>query len=901
MSGAAVRRRWLAPEVVQTSAMDCGPAALKCLLEGFGVHVSYGRLREACQTSVDGTSIDTVTEIINQLGLDAAQVMLPADHLLLPEANALPAIGVMRLPGGDTHFVVVWSYVAGFVQVMDPGTGRHFVRPRRFCEELYIHNQLLPAESFRAYAGSDGFLKPLESRLAKLRVPARGQALLERAAADPSARTFATVDAAVRMTEALAAAGGIPRGISAARLVDALVEEELARPPDPPVPNPNAQRPSDAPIPAAYWTVRPAPSNDGGERLWMRGTVMVQVKGVRSRVDRAASLSPELALALTEPPERPGRTLWSLLREDGLLAPVALLLGLSLAGGAAVFEAVLLRSVLELTRSLGVFHQRFTAALMLLVFIGALLLLEASITSGLVRHGRHLEARLRIAFLKKIPRLSDRYFQSRPTSDMIHRSHSVHLLRVLPWHGGSLVRSMMELLVTTAGIIWLDPAGAWLALLVAVLSVGVPLALVPVLMERDLRVRTIAGALSRFYLDALLGIAPVRAHGAERAVRREHEGVLTDWVRSSLDVLRAAVSVEAVQALVGFACSGALVLGFLARANDPAGTLLLLYWSLNLPVIGEQIALLMRRYPSHRNTTLRLLEPLGAPDETKPPAEGDVREVAPEAPASIRLEGVRVVASGHTILRGIHLNVAPGEHVAIVGPSGAGKSSLVGLLFGWHRPEEGTLLVDGVPLDETRLPALRRATVWIDPGVQLFNRSLYDNLRYGQERDRLPMMRVLEDADLSRMLEFLPQGMQTTLGEGGGLVSGGEGQRVRFGRAVHRGPVRLVILDEPFRGLDREMRQKLLARARALWSNATLLTITHDVGETRSFPRVLVVEDGRVVEDGAPEELMREGTRYRALLDSEEAVRRKLWEGPEWRHLTIEQGRLVDHKTEDLR
>jgi ATP-binding cassette subfamily B protein len=364
-------------------------------------------------------------------------------------------------------------------------------------------------------------------------------------------------------------------------------------------------------------------------------------------------------------------------------------------------------------------------------------------------------------------------------------------------------------------------------------------------------------------------------------------------------MVRAAVSVEAMQAFAGFACACALVLGHLTRAGDPSRALLLLYWSLNLPVIGEQVALLVRRYPSYRNVTLRLLEPLGALDETEAPASGGTHEAAPERPAALRLEGVRAVAAGHTILEEVSLTVAPGEHVAIVGPSGAGKSSLVGLLLGWLRAEEGTLLVDGAPLDSTRLAALRRATVWVDPAVQLFNRPLYDNLRYGQEREPLPMMRVIEEADLRRLLELLPRGLQTPLGEGGALVSGGEGQRVRFGRAVHRGAARLVILDEPFRGLDREKRHELLMRARALWSGATLLTITHDVGETRSFPRVLVIEGGRVVEDGSPGELLREGTRYRALLDAEEAVRQGLWEGPGWRHLRIEKGRLVTRGTEE--
>src|SRR5262252_3313818 len=114
------KRRLWASEVVQTSAMDCGPAALTCILEGFGLSVSYGRLREACQTDVDGTSIDVMEDVANQLGVTAEQVMIPLDHLLLPETKADPALLVVRNPDGNTHFVVVWRRLGRVVQVMDP-------------------------------------------------------------------------------------------------------------------------------------------------------------------------------------------------------------------------------------------------------------------------------------------------------------------------------------------------------------------------------------------------------------------------------------------------------------------------------------------------------------------------------------------------------------------------------------------------------------------------------------------------------------------------------------------------------------------------------------------------------------------------------------------------------------
>src|SRR5262249_22201130 len=168
MNEIRTRRHLLAPEIIQTSAMDCGPASLKCLLEGYGIPVSYGRLREACQTDVDGTSIDVLEVVANQLGLAAEQVMLPTDHLLLPEADALPAVLVVRLPNNFTHFLLVWRRHGSFVQIMDPASGRRWLTGRRLLEEVYVHTARVPGADWRAWAGSDDFLRPLAARLRAL-------------------------------------------------------------------------------------------------------------------------------------------------------------------------------------------------------------------------------------------------------------------------------------------------------------------------------------------------------------------------------------------------------------------------------------------------------------------------------------------------------------------------------------------------------------------------------------------------------------------------------------------------------------------------------------------------------------------------------------------------------------
>src|SRR5215510_11541697 len=162
------RRHKIIPEVVQISATDCGPASLKSVFAGMGFELNYRVLREACQTDVDGTSIVTLEEISNQLGLNAEQVMLPLDHVFLPEARALPAIIVTLTPGGRPHFVVLWKRVGPFVQVMNPATGRHWTTVRALSAQLYQHTTRVPATLWREWAGSDEAVASLGQRLRSL-------------------------------------------------------------------------------------------------------------------------------------------------------------------------------------------------------------------------------------------------------------------------------------------------------------------------------------------------------------------------------------------------------------------------------------------------------------------------------------------------------------------------------------------------------------------------------------------------------------------------------------------------------------------------------------------------------------------------------------------------------------
>jgi ATP-binding cassette subfamily B protein len=541
------------------------------------------------------------------------------------------------------------------------------------------------------------------------------------------------------------------------------------------------------------------------------------------------------------------------------------------------------------------------------LFVALLLLVEFPTASGLLHIGRKLEARLRIAFQEKIPLLGDRYFHSRLNSDMAARYHQIHHIRLLPELGGDLLRSMFELLFTGAGVVWLDPGAAPLVIVMVLVSIGLNLAMQPALAERDMRVQNHEGSLSCYYLDAFLGLVPLRAHRAEHAFRRRHEVQLGEWTRAAFSVERLVVWMEALQFFSGFGLAAWILIDYISRTGNFASVLLLAYWALNLPFIGQEIAQVAWQYPNLRNRTLRLLEPLSAPldierldiekEEDRAAAPAPAMKEAPSeatfTAASAVFENVSVRLAGHTVMEGIDLELPAGGHVAIVGPSGAGKSSLLGLLLGWYRPASGRILVDGAPLNGEILNELRAQIAWVDPAVQLWNRTLFENLLFGANPGSAPEPELLQSAELHELLKKLPAGLQTELGENGGLVSGGEGQRVRLGRAMHKQGVRLAILDEPFRGLDRQQRKDLMGRVREHWRDATLLCVTHDVGETLSFPRVLVVDCGRIVEDGSPEDLVRQpDSTYRKLLLAEEEVREGLWSTSNWQHLHLHDGQL---------
>jgi ABC-type bacteriocin/lantibiotic exporter with double-glycine peptidase domain len=880
-------RKFFAPEVVQTSSMDCGPAALKCLLDGHGVPVSYGRLREACQTSVDGTSIDTIEVVAAQLGLNAEQVLIPRDFICLDGVQSFPAMVVVRHSDDVTHFVVVWARHGKWLQIMDPAVGRRWISLRRFEAEIFSHEQSVDALDWRQWCESDDFQLPMQRRLANLGFAAAdAEALIAVGTADSGWFSFGSLDAAVRLCMSLVEAGGLSKGKEAAGVATALFRDTVASGHD-----------IYAIIPPTYWSAKPDADNTGSgrQKLKINGGVVLKTSARHSGAPstETADLPPELAVALVEETLRPLRHFWQMLRSDGGFRPLFLSSAIVIQTLALLVQAMLFRGLLEVSQELALPLQRVAALVALAAMAVMLGVLDLGIASHNVRLGRRLEAKLREAIFTKLPRLKDRYFQSRPITDMADRNHNIHSIRGLPALAFQLLQALCDLALTFVAMLVIAPDTAGWAIAVVVAAIAIPSLTQPLLNERDLRLRNHGGALHGFYLDALLGLAPIRAHRAQQAIARQHESLLVEWARAAKGIARFSMATEGLQVLICTSLVGGLLLSHFAAQGALRGSdLLLVFWALKLPAGAGRLSGIARRYPGLRNALLRQMEPLSAPEEDASAAPAVMRS---SGAASITIRGGRVVAGGHEILRNIDLSIAPGEHVAIVGKSGAGKSSILGLLLGWHRLEAGSLLVDGRELSGEAVVALRQQTAWLDPQVQIWNRTLLENLTYAVDDRNLAKVRTLIEASgLMGVSSRLSQGLQTPLGEGGGLLSGGEGQRVRLGRALLSDSSRLALLDEPFRGLDRTQRRQMIKSARGWWKDTTLLCVTHDIEETMEFDRVLVIEDGQIVEDGDPAQLSVRPTRYSALRQAEKTVMNSMWGASRWRRVQVADGSVTE-------
>ena len=217
-------------------------------------------------------------------------------------------------------------------------------------------------------------------------------------------------------------------------------------------------------------------------------------------------------------------------------------------------------------------------------------------------------------------------------------------------------------------------------------------------------------------------------------------------------------------------------------------------------------------------------------------------------------------------LRGVSVKVVAGETVAFVGRSGSGKSTLLALVPRFYDPDEGTLLLDGHDLREYPLERVRAQVALVDQQVRLFDATVAENIAYGLSPipDESRIVEAAKAAHAWEFIEKLPQGLATSIGPNGATLSGGQRQRIAIARALLR-DAPILILDEATSALDTESERLIQSALERLVEGRTTLVIAHRLSTIQSADRIVVMQDGRVLEQGRHEELLALGGHYAAL------------------------------------
>jgi ABC-type multidrug transport system fused ATPase/permease subunit len=250
----------------------------------------------------------------------------------------------------------------------------------------------------------------------------------------------------------------------------------------------------------------------------------------------------------------------------------------------------------------------------------------------------------------------------------------------------------------------------------------------------------------------------------------------------------------------------------------------------------------------------------------------------PEGPLSVEFRDVRFGHDGEGLLRGVNLEVAPGESVAIVGSTGSGKSTLLNLIPRFYDPQGGQVLIGGADVRELDLDALRRAVGIVPQETFLFSDTVRENIRYGDpEATEEEVVAAAKVAGVHDQILRFPEGYDSRVGEWGITLSGGQKQRVAIARALLKDP-RILILDDATSSVDAETEKEIAEALRGLVGHSaqrTTFLVAHRLSTILLADRIVVLDDGRVVEEGTHEELLRKHGRYFEMY-GEDARREKV-------------------------
>jgi ATP-binding cassette, subfamily B, multidrug efflux pump len=509
-------------------------------------------------------------------------------------------------------------------------------------------------------------------------------------------------------------------------------------------------------------------------------------------------------------------------------------------------------------------------------------LLLVAVASGVARYGmrellnsgsRRVETDLRDHLYNHLQRMSAEFYDRYPTGDVMARTTN-DLLAVRMVAGPAL----MYLVDTTIRALLIAPAmlaiSPRLTLMALVPMLGLPVAMVSlgrIIHRRSQEIQEQFSQLTSHAHENISGVRVVRSYRQEHA-ETEHFRTLNDtYLARNLGLARVQGAFFPLLTLLG-GLSGLVILyaggQLVIRGSVSVGEfvafgvyLAMLVWP--MIALGWAFNLVQRGAASMRRINQLFAE--------QPAITGPASPVALPTAASSRSVEFRNVWFRYPgaldrgwVLQDISCKVEAGSSLAIVGPTGAGKSALVDLIVRTYDPERGTVLIDGVDLRQMSLADLRRAVGFVPQETSLFGETLRRNVLLGAADDGR-LERVAEIAQLTEALPVLPDGYDTLLGERGINLSGGQKQRAAIARALAQDPP-IFVLDDALSAVDAHTEARILAGLRDALVGRTSIIVSHRLAAVRDADWILVLDGGRIVEQGTHGDLLAAAGRYWELL-----------------------------------